>query len=1345
MLGKIIGRTSTMSFQFLVKGPAKKLDYVWIPSKDYDVLAQIVEIEKSNEESTAYCNIIGYRDGTLKHLRVPLEPGSEVLKAEDVFIKNTLGLGEIKNGAFIGHLNGYDNLKVFLDLNKLLTKHVAVLAKSGSGKCISPKTKILLSNGYYEEVEKIVDERLERFSYVENGVEVSNRNKDHLRIFGLDEKNRVVETKIRAFMRRKVKEKLILIKTRTGKEIELTEEHKIPVLDEFIFWKDAGVLDKGDYLIIPRPPLKGKNQSIDIVDILKGYPLVRVNDKRVNSLIRSKLKILGMNLKGLSKNFDISYTGFLNWFGKSGIPLNELIKMCELLGLDLKDIKKNMSYLHFYRTRVPNKINVNKKFSRLLSYLLAEGHNDNKNTITFTNSDKAIQEEFVYLFEDIFKITPSRTTNNEFRVYSSLLSKIFYNLGFTNSSKTKFIPEPILKSKKGCISAFLEGFIDCDGYVAKNSPSMELNLSSRYLIEGLENMLMRLGIIPVKSMKKINGKNYPKITVYGSKNFKTLNSLLNLKIEHKRKRLKQFSKLEPNPNIDIVPHVGNHIKVISNILNMHESESRVNNFLSYSRNERNPSLETLKILIEDIERKHECFKGYIKESVQLYNSLPKVNEKKALEYLENVHNLGISFEKIAYKTSISGTTVRRMVRGITALTNNTYILAGNSLNISGLEDKNISLVNKIDFVNALKKIRELCTSLGYGLALLCFDGNRGKNYIYENIMNNSNILYSTLLSFSERLKDIALQKEKELIEVEYRLQFLKSLMRSNMFFDEIVSIEKKNYEGYVYDLETDTHNFVANNILIHNSYTVACLIEEILEKEIPVLVIDPHGEYSSLKYKNDKDEIKLKKFKIEPKAYSNSIQEYSPDIENNPKTKPLKLNAYNLNSTELVHLLPARLSNAQLGLLYSGLRNMKEKVDFDSLINELELEENNAKYTLINLIEFIQKLNLFSNSPTSLQELIQPGKCTIINLKGIQTELQEVVVYKLMKDLFEARKKSDIPPFFAIIEEAHNYIPERSFGEAKSSAILRQISSEGRKFGLGLSIISQRPARIDKSVLSQTSTQIILKVTNPGDIKAIANSVEGLTGDTEKEIKNIPIGTAMITGVVDLPLFVDIRPRMTKHGGEAVNMIEAVVSKKDFLKEAKDFDKKGELLNVIQPRNSKKDIELMTEKKIKKIFTKLIPCLFVNFKDFNVLINLNNGELIKEIDTGKGDNFTPKMDLSPQQKKVFDAALTMNSFTSAEIFSKTGLQFSDVYDVVVSLVKKGYFVQEGNKYKLSKSFNLNLQEYACYVSPDFSRIDYDEKLEKIHNSEEILRFLENFSKAKSSKECFLVVYGVEYS
>lgn len=535
------------------------------------------------------------------------------------------------------------------------------------------------------------------------------------------------------------------------------------------------------------------------------------------------------------------------------------------------------------------------------------------------------------------------------------------------------------------------------------------------------------------------------------------------------------------------------------------------------------------------------------------------------------------------------------------------------------------------------------------------------------------------------------------------------------------------------------------------SYTVAVLTEEILEKEIPILVIDPHGEYSSLKYKNDKDNEKLEKFKIKARSYGEDIQEYSPDIENNPSAKPLKLNAYNLSSSELVHLLPTRLSNSQLGLLYSGLRNMKDKVDFQGLITELELEDNNAKYTLINLIEFIQKLNLFSYHPSSLQELIQPGKCTIINLKGVQSELQEVIVYKLLKDLFYARKRAEVPPFFVIVEEAHNYIPERNFGEAKSSSIIRQISSEGRKFGLGLCLVTQRPSRIDKSSLSQCTTQVILKVTNPGDIKAIANSVEGLTGDTEKEIKNIPIGTAMITGIVDLPLFVNIRPRKTKHGGEAVNMIDSVIPSKNFVEEIQSSSQrlsqgtKGELLNAIMPKYSKKDIQLMSNKEIKEIKTSLIPCLFINCQDFNLLVNLHNGELVNDFEKGKGTFFSPKIELSPNQRRIFDAALLMKSFTSAEIFAKTGVQFSDVYDAVTALVRKGYFVQEGNKYRLAQTFNLDFEDYACYVSPDFSRIDYDEKLEKNHNPEEILRFLENYCKTKNSKECYLVVYGVEYS
>src|SRR5690606_18268650 len=135
------------------------------------------------------------------------------------------------------------------------------------------------------------------------------------------------------------------------------------------------------------------------------------------------------------------------------------------------------------------------------------------------------------------------------------------------------------------------------------------------------------------------------------------------------------------------------------------------------------------------------------------------------------------------------------------------------------------------------------------------------------------------------------------------------------------------------------------------------------------------------------------------------------------------------------------------------------------------------------------------------------------------------------------------------------------------------IASEGRKFGISIAIISQRPSRVDKNVISQASTQIILKVTNPNDIKAIENSVEGLTQETQKEIRNIPIGTAMITGIADLPLFVDIRPRKTKHGGETVT---AIIPDEETTKEVESHE--GELLPIIQQHTTLQDLKLINEK-----------------------------------------------------------------------------------------------------------------------------------------------------------------------
>ncbi|HIH25084.1 TPA: DUF87 domain-containing protein [Candidatus Woesearchaeota archaeon] len=320
------------------------------------------------------------------------------------------------------------------------------------------------------------------------------------------------------------------------------------------------------------------------------------------------------------------------------------------------------------------------------------------------------------------------------------------------------------------------------------------------------------------------------------------------------------------------------------------------------------------------------------------------------------------------------------------------------------------------------------------------------------------------------------------------------------------------------------------------SYSVGVLIEEVLEKGVPLVIIDPHGEYATLSQPNTsrEDVERMRAYGVEAKGYK--VNEYGdPNVTSG---KQLKL-SNRMTQQELVQMIPAKLTGAQIGILYAALRNI-EQVSFDAVIASLGTEESNAKWGLINILEHLQTYNIFSSDPTPYDEIVNPGVCSIINLRGIPAEIQAIIVYKLTKDLFELRKLGRLPPFFLVLEEAHNFCPERSFGETTASKTIRTIASEGRKFGLGLCVISQRPARLDKSVISQCTTQLILKVTNPNDLKAISASVEGLTADAEKEIANLPIGTSLVTGIVEVPLLVNIRPRRSLHGGHSVDILSEI-------------------------------------------------------------------------------------------------------------------------------------------------------------------------------------------------------------
>ncbi|MCK4928240.1 MAG: ATP-binding protein [Methanosarcinales archaeon] len=371
-------------------------------------------------------------------------------------------------------------------------------------------------------------------------------------------------------------------------------------------------------------------------------------------------------------------------------------------------------------------------------------------------------------------------------------------------------------------------------------------------------------------------------------------------------------------------------------------------------------------------------------------------------------------------------------------------------------------------------------------------------------------------------------------------------------------------EGHEIKVSLDMNSLIQKHCSIlaktgsGKSYTAAVILEEILEQDVPLLIIDPHGEYHSLKEQGSGKQADLyNKFDISPRGYGSRITVYTPanKVLNPAADEVFRLDGMNLTPNDLIQILPDEKSSNMQGILFEAINKIRAEMEhysLDDIIFEVGNSKSKLKWNVIASLESIRDVDILSDKPTTLDELFSRGRAAIIDMKGVAPQLQSMIVAKLCSDLFEARKMGNAPPGMLVVEEAHNFCPERGFDKTQSTEILRTIASEGRKFGLGMMVISQRPARVDKNVLSQCNTQIIMKMTNPNDLKAISKGLEGVSSEVEEELKRLPPGVAMlVSNDIEQPILVDIRVRKSKHGGESVNIAKPTSHRKTSQKDVK--------------------------------------------------------------------------------------------------------------------------------------------------------------------------------------------------
>lgn len=173
-------------------------------------------------------------------------------------------------------------------------------------------------------------------------------------------------------------------------------------------------------------------------------------------------------------------------------------------------------------------------------------------------------------------------------------------------------------------------------------------------------------------------------------------------------------------------------------------------------------------------------------------------------------------------------------------------------------------------------------------------------------------------------------------------------------------------------------------------------------------------------------------------------------------------------------------------------------------------------------------VNSAEELPTDRRDLVKYGQISIVSLAGYTGELQATIYQLIAKDLFTNRVDGTLGlPVFMVLEEAHNFAPGKAMTPAEESAVMitRQIAQEGRKFGLGLLLISQRPSRLDETTLSQCNSYIIMRMVNPADQSFVRRVVETLSEDEVRMLPNLDVGEAILSGqFINFPVLVTIKP-----------------------------------------------------------------------------------------------------------------------------------------------------------------------------------------------------------------------------
>jgi len=366
-----------------------------------------------------------------------------------------------------------------------------------------------------------------------------------------------------------------------------------------------------------------------------------------------------------------------------------------------------------------------------------------------------------------------------------------------------------------------------------------------------------------------------------------------------------------------------------------------------------------------------------------------------------------------------------------------------------------------------------------------------------------------------------------------------------------------------------------------------------ISKKKAVLLFDTLGIYQWMQFPLKessseivKSQISLqKKWNLQPEPLDVLLFEPKQNETSLSLSKPalFTLNTSDLSASDWGYLLGVDIYSDRIGQLLNevyikvtqeGWRDEKrhfspsQSYSIEDLINCLKSDSEISQiYHSETRRALLQQLLTFSHNPlfqkegTKLEEVLKPGYLSILLLHKIPDDLRLIIASSLIKKIIENRiqaseiekhklitgetkgsifDKNYIPPCWIVIDEAQNILPAERKNPA--SELLVKLVREGRNFGISFMFTTQQPSAIDSRILAQVDTMIIHRLTVQQDIEYVKRNLKSALPDEikysgrnlsfDESLRSLNVGQALVSNTeLDRAFFMDVRPRITIHGG----------------------------------------------------------------------------------------------------------------------------------------------------------------------------------------------------------------------